>query len=140
MSKEMLVLALCCPQCGAVLTEGNRVRLDGHVARTHQQGEAFLSAVFGGSRGVEADVTLETDLALEGGDVIDFSCPRCEASLMLPLACKVCGATMASLNIAQGGYLEFCSRRGCKAQALGGTGNIDDMMSLMNRMFDTPYD
>ena len=59
---------------------------------------------------------------------------------MLPLACKICGAAMASLNIAKGGHLEFCSRRGCKAHALGGTGNIDDMMSLMNRMFETPYD
>ena len=38
---------------------------------------------------------------------------------MLPLACKLCGAPMASLNIAKGGYLEFCSRRGCKGHALG---------------------
>ena len=45
-----------------------------------------------------------------------------------------------SLDIAKGGYLEFCSRRGCKAHAIGGTGNIDDMMSLMHRMFETPYD
>ena len=133
MSKEMLVLELCCAQCGATLTEGPRVRLDGHVRRTHQEGDIRLSAVFG-------DYSVETDLTLEEGDVVDFSCPRCDASLMLPLACKICGATMASLNIAKGGYLEFCSRSGCKAHALGGTGNIDDMMSLMNRMFQTPYD
>ena len=133
MSKDMLVLALCCPQCSATLTEGPRVRLDGHVGRTHQQGDISLSAVFG-------DYSVETDLALEEGDVVDFSCPRCEASLMLPLTCKICGAAMASLNIAKGGYLEFCTRRGCRAHALGGTGNIDDMMSLMNRMFETPYD
>ena len=133
MSKDMLVLTLCCPQCGAALTEGKRVRLDGHVRRTHQQGPVSLSAFFG-------DASVEADLALEEGDVVDLSCPACEASLMLPLACKICGAAMASLDIAQGGYLEFCSRRGCRAHALGGTGDIDDMMGLMNRMFETPYD
>ena len=133
MSKQMLVLELCCPQCGAVLTEGARVRLYGHVRRTHQQREISLSAVFG-------DDSVEAEPALEEGDVVELSCPKCEASLMLPLACKICGAPVASLNMAKGGSLEFCSRRGCRAHALGGTGNIDDMMSLMNRMFGTPYD
>ena len=133
MTKQMLVLELCCPQCGAALTEGARVHLDGHVRRSHQQGAISLSAVFG-------DDAVETDLALQEGDAVDFSCPKCEASVMLPLTCKICGASMASLNIAKGGYLEFCSRRGCKARVFGGTGDIDDMMSLMNRMFETPYD
>jgi len=133
MTKQMLVLELACPQCGAALTEGTRVRLDGHVRRTHRHGPVSLSAVFG-------DYGVEADLPLEEGDAVDYSCPRCEASLMLPLACKLCGAAMASLDIARGGYLEFCSRRGCRAHALGGTGDLDDMMSLLNRMFETPYD
>ncbi|KAA0248927.1 MAG: hypothetical protein EDX89_24400 [Acidobacteria bacterium] len=133
MTSQMLVLTLCCPQCHAGLTEGNRVRLDGHVRRTHQHGEVSLSALFGDRR-------VEADLALEDGDVVDLACPKCEASLMLPLVCKLCGAPMASLDVEKGGYLEFCSRRGCKAHALGGTGSIDDMMSLLNRMLETPYD
>jgi len=133
MTKPMLVLELCCPQCGASLTEGTRVHLDGHVRRTHQQREVFLSAVFGEAR-AEADPTLEES------DVVDLGCPKCEASLMLPMDCKICGAPMASLNMAKGGALEFCTRRGCKAHVLGGAGNIDDMMGLMNRMLETPYD
>ncbi len=133
MSKQMLVLELCCPQCGAALTEGTRVHLDGHVRRTHQQGRVLLNAVLG-------EWGVETDLGLEEGDLVDFSCPRCEASVMLPLSCKLCGAGLASLNIAKGGHMEFCSRRGCKAHTLGGAGNIDDLMGLMNRMFETPYD
>ena len=133
MTKPMLVLELCCPQCGASLTEGTRVHLEGHVRRTHEQKEVSLSAVFGDDRA-------EADPALQEGDVVDLGCPRCEASLMLPLACKLCGAAMASLNIAKGGTLEFCTRRGCKAHVFGGAGNIDDMMSLMNRMLETPYD
>ena len=133
MSKQLLVLELSCPRCGAVLTEGSRVHLLGHVRRTHQQRDICLSAVFGDAGG-------DPDPALEEGDVVDLSCPRCEASLMLPLVCRICGAPMASLNIARGGSLEFCSRIGCRAHPFGGTGNIDDMMSLMNRMFRTPYD
>ena len=133
MSKQMLVMELSCPQCNALLTEGSKVCLDGNVKRTHQDGAVSLSAVFG-------DYSIETDLELAEGDIVEFRCPKCDASIMLQLLCKLCGAPMASLNVAKGGYLEFCSRRGCRAHALGGTGNIDDMMSLMNRMFDTPYD
>ena len=133
MSRDMLIMNLSCPQCATVLTEEKRIHLDGHVRRTHQEGVFYLSAVFG-------DYSVETDLGVEQGDIVDFRCPKCEATVMIPLQCKLCGAPMASLNLEKGGYVEFCSRRGCKAHALGGTGNIDDMMSLMNRMFDTPYD
>jgi hypothetical protein len=73
MSKQMLVLELRCPQCGARLTEGRRVRLDGHVRRTHQQGTVSLSAVFG-------DPDVEADLDLEAGDVVDLSCPWARAA------------------------------------------------------------
>jgi len=133
MTKHMLVLDLSCPQCGATLTQGMKVPLDAFVRDTHQDGVVYLSAVFG-------DYTIETDLEIKEGAIVDFRCPTCDASIMLPLPCRICGAPMASLTLSTGGYLEFCSRRGCKAHALGGVGNIDDMMSLMNRMFDTPYD
>ena len=133
MSKQMLVLELCCPQCGALLTEGTKVPLNVFVRDSHQEGEMILSAVFG-------DYTVESELPLQEGYVVEFHCPKCDASIMLPLACKLCGAPMASLNLKSGGYLEFCSRKGCKGHALGGVGDIDQMMSLMNRMFETPYD
>ncbi len=132
MTRHMLVLDLCCPQCGASLTEGTELRLDAYVKDTHQEGPVSLSAVFG-------DYSLDTDLDIPDGTTVDFRCPRCEASLMLPVQCRICSAPMASLNLKVGGYLEFCSRRGCKAHALGGVGNIDDLMSLVNKMFGTPY-
>jgi len=133
MSKQMLLMELVCPQCGAALTDGTKFRLDAQAKGTKQEGEMVLSALFG-------DYTVETDLSLQEGDEVDFRCPQCDASLMLPLACKLCSASMVSLNLAGGGYIEFCSRRGCKGHALGGVGDIDQMMSLMNRMLDTPYD
>ena len=133
MSQQMLVMNLACPQCGVGLTRSGWVHLDGQVRGTRQDGAVRLSAVFG-------DYSVETDLTVEEGNIVDYRCPECDASIMLPLVCKLCGAPMASLNMAKGGYVEFCSRRGCKAHALGGVGNVDDMMSMMNRMFETPYD
>ena len=133
MSKQMLVMRLCCPQCDTLLTEGTKVPLDAQVKETHQEGEMRLSAIFG-------DYTVETELELREGYQVEFRCPKCDVSLMIPLYCKLCGAAMASLNLQGGGYVEFCSRRGCKGHALGGVGDIDQMMNLMNRMFDTPYD
>ena len=75
MSKQMLVLELCCPQCGALLTDGAKIRLDGDVRETHQKGEILLSAIFG-------DYAIVTDLHIEEGWICDFSCPKCEAKLV----------------------------------------------------------
>jgi len=132
-SKQMLVLDTSCPQCAALLTEKNWIRLQAFIAANRQEGEMRLSALFG-------DYTVETELDVPEGACVEFHCPRCDASLLLPLACKLCNAPMASLNLAKGGYIEFCTRRGCKGHAIGGIGDIDEMMSLMNRMFETPYD
>lgn len=133
MTQRMLLMKLECPQCRELLTEGGEVVLDAYVEATHQDGQVALSAVFG-------DYSLRTDLEIPEGAVASFRCPRCDASLMVAAHCKLCGAPMASLNIEETGYLEFCSRRGCKAHSIGGTGDIDEMMNLMNRMMGTPYD
>ncbi len=133
MSKHMLVLDTCCPQCGSRLTEGTRVVLDAFIRKSHREGEMRLSAIFG-------DYSMETELEVAEGELVEFRCPRCEASIMMPVTCKLCGAPMASLNITAGGYIEFCTRRGCKGHALGGVGDLDQMMSMMNKLMDTPYD
>jgi len=129
----MLRLELTCPHCHAMLTEGGYVVLDAFIRDVHRDGPVKLSALFG-------DYSIETELDIPEGAIAEFRCPTCDASVMLQMPCKLCGAPMASLNIASGGYLEFCSRRGCKGHVLGGVGNIDDMIGLMNRMFETPYD
>ena len=133
MTKKLLVMDLACPNCNRVLTKGTKVPLDAFVRDTHQDGQVALSALFG-------DYSVETELAFPDGAVAEFRCPECDASIMLALPCRLCGAPMASLNATSGGYLEFCSRRGCKGHALGGVGDIDDMISLLNKMCETPYD
>jgi hypothetical protein len=133
MSQHLLILETECPACRALLTEGEAVHLDAHVDDPNQDGAIFLSAVFG-------DQTITTDLAIPEGTMVEFRCPHCDASLMLRHLCPLCGAAMASINISSGGYLEFCSRRGCRGHALGGFGDIDQMMTLVNRMLKTPHD
>jgi hypothetical protein len=133
MSKQMLLLELVCPHCRAHLTHDDRVTLDAYIPDTHQDGQVSLSAIFG-------DYSVTTELAIPAGAIAEFRCPSCDASLMLAIPCKICGAPKASLNVASGGYIEFCSRRGCQGHALGGVGDIDQMISLVNRMFETPYD
>jgi len=132
-TKPTLVIEVRCPQCKQMLTEGSRLPLHGHVKESQKEGLLELSAVFG-------DYSIKTDLELKDGWTVDFSCPKCDASVMETVGCKLCGAPMASLDIEGGGTLELCTRRGCKGHALGGFGDVDQMMSLVNRMFDTPYD
>ncbi len=133
MSKQMLLLQAGCPNCGAALTEGQKVHLDGYVRETHEDGEVYLSAIFG-------DYGVESELKIPDGATVEFRCPICEESLMLQIPCKLCGAPMASLTLSSGGVLEFCSRRGCRGHALGGFGDVDQMMALINSMMSTPHD
>ncbi len=133
MSKQLLLLEVTCPNCGDELTDGSKVKLTAFIKEPRQEGEIRLSAIFG-------EYTVETDLDIQPGTTVDFRCPSCDQSIMLATACKMCGAPMASLNLKDGGYVEFCARRGCTGHTLGGSGDIDAMIGLINRMMNTPHD
>lgn len=133
MSKKLLLLEVNCPNCHAGLTEGNRVVLDAFIPANHQDGEVRLSALFG-------DYSVTTDLEIPDNAVAEFRCPKCDQPLQVGHTCKICSAPMVALDLASGGFIEFCTRRGCRGHALGGVGDIDQLMNLMNRMFETPYD
>ncbi len=133
MSKQLLVMGLSCPNCGDVLTEGEEIHLMGYVKQTHQEGDVWLSAVFG-------EYSVRSDLQIPEGATVEFRCPTCDIGLQLNTPCKLCGAPLVSVNLTDGGYIEFCSRRGCRAHALGGFGEVDQLMAIVNRMFKTPHD
>jgi len=52
---------------------------------------------------------------------------------MLNTPCKLCGATMASLNSPRADT-SSSARAGMQGHALGGFGDIDQMIGLVNRM------
>jgi len=133
MTQDLLLLELVCPSCGAALTAGEEMRLTGRVRETGEAGEVRLSARFGEYR-------VATDLSIAEGGIVEFTCPSCERSLMVDGACTLCGGPNASVNLATGGSVEFCARRGCRGHALGGFGDLDEMIDLLNRMFKIPHD
>jgi len=130
---SLLLLEVHCPNCRATLTQGQQVVLLGHAVPTHQDGEIRLSALFG-----HADV--QTDLPLADGDVVTFTCPSCERSLMIDTPCTLCGGPLASFDLASGETMDVCGRRGCRGHAFGGDGDVDGMTDLLNRMFKIPHD
>jgi hypothetical protein len=132
-TQPLLRLEVQCPNCQAALTRGDRVVLAAHVVPSHQDGEVRLSALFG-------DYRVETDLAINDGDVLTYSCPSCERSLTIETPCKLCGAPLAEVTLASGESMELCGRRGCRGHALGGYGDVDEMTDLLNRMFKIPHD
>jgi hypothetical protein len=127
------LLEVSCPNCRTPLTRGEQVVLLGHVVPTHQDGEIRLSALFGHHE-------VQSDLAIGDGDVVMFSCPSCERNLTIDAPCELCGGPLASLNLPSGETMEVCGRRGCRAHALGGHGDVDTMTDLLNRMFKIPHD
>jgi hypothetical protein len=133
MTQSLLLLEVTCPNCKSLLTRGQHVPLGIHCVETGEDGEVRLSALFG-------DYAVETDLVIAEGATAEFWCPFCEQSLMVDTPCKLCGAPLASLNLQAGGSIEFCSRRGCRGHALGGFGDLDEMIELLNRMFKIPHD
>jgi hypothetical protein len=131
--QSLLLLEVFCPSCGAALTQGEQVVLEGHAVPTGQDGEIRLSALFGRNE-------VQTELAVGEGDVVVFACPSCERSLTVEAPCKLCGAPLASVNLASGESMEVCGRRGCRGHVLGGYGDVDEMTDLLNRMFKIPHD
>jgi hypothetical protein len=132
-TQPLLLLEVSCPSCRTLLTRGEQVVLLGHAVPSHQDGEIRLSAIFGRS-------DVQTDLTLADGDVVTFACPACEHALTIETPCSLCGAPLASVNLASGESMEFCGRRGCRGHALGGYGDVDEMTDLLNRMFRIPHD
>ncbi len=131
--QPLLLLEVRCPNCRAALTQGQQVVLSGHVVPTEQDGEIRLSALFGNS-------DVQTDLTIGDGEVVTYTCPSCEHSLMIDTPCTLCGGPLASFDLPSGETMEVCGRRGCRGRALGGYGDVDEMTDLLNRMFKIPHD
>jgi len=128
--KKILLEAIC-PNCQAALTRGEWIELklrhdDGRA------GEVALSTYFN-----DYGVRLPFDIA--DGTVVTFFCPHCNAELNRDYPCTLCAAPMFTLGIQGGGKIDACTRRGCKGHALGGFGEPDELLMLLNKVIDTPY-
>lgn len=128
---KKLILETVCSACHHPLNDGEwivlKLRLPGKG-----EGTISLSAYF-------SDYSVKLPFFIEEGVLGSFSCPHCSATLNTNKHCQVCQAPLFTLGIKTGGIIDVCTRKGCKAHALGGFGDPDEMMALINKLVDTPY-
>lgn len=112
----MIQLNVKCPHCKHSLLDETHT-IDGYPA-THilfefkgRKGELYLSSLYGSYASEIPDLISE-------GDVLSLFCPWCNASLMSTRLCDKCNAQMALMNLAEGGIIQICSRKGCKKHLL----------------------
>lgn len=72
-----------------------------------KRGNLYLSSIYG-----SYNVISEIDVPME--EIVLFFCPQCLSSLITKDLCDECSAPMTSFELAQGGKVHICSRRGCK--------------------------
>ena len=109
---EKIVVNVKCPYCRKSLMDEKKLIDDYPSVKINIQhhdktGALYMSSIFG-SYNILSDIYVpEEELAL-------FSCPECNASLILKDLCEECKAPLAFLELKNGGTVQICSRRGCK--------------------------
>ena len=91
-----------------------------------QRGSTYLDPVYGLHENI-------SDAGIPTGEVAEFSCPKCGASLAeSDVTCSECAGPMLVLHLPEGGSLEACRRKGCPGHRL----RIVTGEQMMQRLFD----
>ncbi len=128
--KKLMIQAVC-PHCEKSLNEGEWIGLLIEV-EGQEKGEIKLSAYFG-------DYSVILPYPIEEGKIATFYCPHCNKELSTGNKCELCGAPLFRLKIKTGGYVDACTRKGCKGHAIGGFGDVDELMLLVNKLINSPF-
>ncbi|MCK9462127.1 MAG: hypothetical protein M0R80_21075 [Proteobacteria bacterium] len=117
-----------CPNGHSLMTE--TIRFDGQkavmaVVRVRgRTGEICLNPFYG-------RFEYKCDLDLKEGDVVELSCPECEASLTIETICRLCNIPMFAVHLPDGGQVEACPKVGCHNHSL----KIIDLDAQLERMY-----
>lgn len=128
---KKLLLETSCPSCRKDLNTDEWIVLKLRLS-DGRDGLVSLSAYF-------SDYSVRLPFPIDEGKLATFFCPHCGADLTSERTCILCAAPLFSLGIKSGGSIDACTRKGCQGHALGGFGDPDEMMALINRLVDTPY-
>lgn len=128
---KKLLLETLCPHCHQDLTRDGWIDLKLQMD-DGRKGTISLSAYFG-------DYSIKQPFFIDEGALATFLCPHCATELTVPRTCGLCQAPEISLALKTGGFIDVCTRKGCKGHALGGFGDTDELIMLVNRLMDTPY-
>ncbi len=101
-----------CPLCRQKLNDEehlikNKPALRFLVENKGHRGYIWLSAIYGDHETIEPE-----ELDILPGDVVKFFCPHCEKPLPIAGKCY-CKADQIKIELATGGELQFCNRKGC---------------------------
>jgi len=110
--KKQVVLDVVCPYCNHSLMD-NEVEIKGLSSvclnirsEDNKKGTIYLCAAY-------ECFDHQPDLPIKDGEILGLCCPHCHKELLTKDICQVCGAPMADLGLASGGFVRICSRFGC---------------------------
>lgn len=115
--ERVFPVEVSCPRCnrslmdpGHPMDERPSIRVVYSFGRKH--GSMHLSSMYG-------SYNLESDHDVPMDTVLDFFCPHCHAELATAVSpCPKCAAPMVPMIVRGGGFVQICSRRGCKEHRL----------------------
>jgi len=106
------IIEAVCPHCRKVLNDPdtlikNQPALKFLCEKKGKRAYLWLSAVYGDHETIEPE-----ELEILPGDIIKFYCPHCGKALPIVEKCY-CKGDQLKIELATGGDLQFCDRKGC---------------------------
>jgi len=115
--ERIFPVEVSCPRCNRSLMDpetlvDNLPSIRVVVSFARQHGSLRLSSLYGSfSTHYDHEIPLDA--------VVDFFCPHCHAELTAAASqCPKCAAPMVPMIVRGGGFVQVCSRRGCKEHRL----------------------
>lgn len=104
-------VSIKCPYCHKSLMREDKIvngkpSIHVRIENRGEEGDLFLCSSYG-------CFDHQSELSVVRDEIVNFSCPKCGKGLNTKNLCEVCGAPMVSLNLAIGGMVNLCSRKGC---------------------------
>lgn len=109
--KKHVSLKVACPYCMKSLMDEEHL-LNGfpsiklNIKTENDRGTIHLCSVY-------ECFDHQSDIPIEKGEIVEFSCPHCNKELLVKEECHLCDAPMVTLSLATGGRVNICSRKGC---------------------------
>ncbi len=110
--KKQILLEAVCPNCHHSLMD-EQVKIKGlpsvHLkvrSEENIKGNIYLCSAY-------ECFEHQKDIPIKEREIVGLCCPHCRKELLTQETCQVCGAPMAELGLAGGGFIRICSRKGC---------------------------
>jgi RNA polymerase subunit RPABC4/transcription elongation factor Spt4 len=109
---NQIILEVTCPYCHhSLMTEEVKIKGLASVhlnirSEENKKGNIYLCSAY-------ECFAHQKDIPIKEREIVGLCCPHCHQELLTQETCQVCGAPMAELGLAGGGFIRICSRKGC---------------------------